>query len=307
VLQGVLQGQEFLTPITTSGLHRRERSLTNALAAIGASMGAGELPTLEDAPPILTLTRRSAMLPAGSGGGGGKQPGGSRNENDEEKRLRWRRRLQRWRRRRNAHVQAAASVFSIGLITIKRLRFGELNLFLSYKGDTKSDLETFESLHLKVHPLVYSKRTCTLDKLLFQIRNDLIMDLLGQVHRNFNNIGTLISQRLGFGLTAGAAPTPEESEGDVDESATDADDTPATSPKAHRTIPRTKSFGFNAGSLLEPVRSMQMGSKEAEGTPVDGLPPAPSPKEGDKRAMLLGSKAFKGKSRLASFIGKKKR
>lgn len=121
------------------------------------------------------------------GGGGGEEQVGVA-ELGSKRKVEWLKRLLQLRKDREEQQR---------LLTIQRLRFGELSLFVSYRGDTRLNLESFDRIMFKVHPLVYTAMTVTYTGLGVQIRNDLIRDLLGQVHRNFNNIGTFIAQRLG--------------------------------------------------------------------------------------------------------------
>ena len=49
---------------------------------------------------------------------------------------------------------------------------------------------------LKIHALVYTDKTCTLQDLMFRVRRDIIIDVLTQVGRNFNNIGLFLKDRF---------------------------------------------------------------------------------------------------------------
>ncbi|CAM9138656.1 unnamed protein product, partial [Chrysoparadoxa australica] len=83
-------------------------------------------------------------------------------------------------------------------LAIKHMRLGEINVFASYSGKKWEDLEDFQNMHLKLHPLVYSNKTWTVRQLVLKIRKDIILDSLGQVSRNFSNLGAFLSQRMGI-------------------------------------------------------------------------------------------------------------
>ncbi|CBJ27738.1 conserved unknown protein [Ectocarpus siliculosus] len=87
-------------------------------------------------------------------------------------------------------------------MAVKHLRLGEVNVFLTYMGDRYLELEDVDNVHLKLHPLVYTNKTWTPRKLLFRMRRDVILDVLSQVSRNFNNLGNFLNTRV---LKSGAA------------------------------------------------------------------------------------------------------
>jgi len=282
-------GAEEGVPVHRSGEIRPQLSL-------GLDPSPGGVPHSLSA--ALATIGRKQMETTHADGQRGRQPAGNLIEDDPKTRTRRQRRRRAAARRRAARQEA--SVLPFGLITIKRLRFGELNLFLSYKGETKGNLEAFEALQLKVHPLVYSKRTCTLERLLLQIRNDLIFDLLGQVHRNFNNIGTLIAQSLGFGSTFTPNLLLEEEDGDGElqgrsegesstahrqgDSASESGgkaDAEGGRRSARRSLPWKRGGKSDRGRSAGPQASAASVSQSARSL---------SPQSLDKRALLLGAK-----------------
>ncbi|CAB1112063.1 unnamed protein product [Ectocarpus sp. CCAP 1310/34] len=93
-------------------------------------------------------------------------------------------------------------------MAVKHLRLGEVNVFLTYMGDRYLELEDVDNVHLKIHPLVYTNKTWTPRKLLFRMRRDVILDVLSQVSRNFNNLGNFLNTRV---LKSGAATSTSSS------------------------------------------------------------------------------------------------
>ncbi|CAM9463532.1 unnamed protein product, partial [Laminaria digitata] len=81
-------------------------------------------------------------------------------------------------------------------MAVKHLRLGEVNIFLTYMGDRYMELEDVDNVHLKLHPMVYTNKTWTPRKLLLRIRRDVILDILSQVSRNFNNLGNFLNTRV---------------------------------------------------------------------------------------------------------------
>jgi hypothetical protein len=106
-------------------------------------------------------------------------------------------------------------------ICMRHVRIGEINIFLSYAGGQESDLEDVDNFHVKLHPLVYNNKLWTLRKMFSRMRRGVIMDLLGQVSRNFNNIGLFLGNIFGIRAKAGTgtasapynAPAASEDEG----------------------------------------------------------------------------------------------
>ncbi|OQS07364.1 hypothetical protein THRCLA_00623 [Thraustotheca clavata] len=86
-------------------------------------------------------------------------------------------------------------------MTFKHIRLGTIQVVVNYKSSKASNihhdhLEEMRGFDLKIHALVYTDKTCTLDELLVRIRRDIILDILSQVGRNFNNIGIFLKERL---------------------------------------------------------------------------------------------------------------
>ena len=81
-------------------------------------------------------------------------------------------------------------------VVFQRLRVGELNVFVSYKGDSWANLEDFEDLHITLHSILHSNKVCTLDDMLRSLRKRVVLDLLKQVSRNFSNIGSFLVQKF---------------------------------------------------------------------------------------------------------------
>ncbi len=57
-------------------------------------------------------------------------------------------------------------------------------------------LEDMRGFELKIHSLVYIDKTSTVPDLWFRVRRDIILDILSQVGRNFNNIGLFLREKL---------------------------------------------------------------------------------------------------------------
>ncbi|RHY98532.1 hypothetical protein DYB26_002071 [Aphanomyces astaci] len=64
-------------------------------------------------------------------------------------------------------------------------------------------LEEMRGFELKLHSLVYTDKTCTLSELVLRVRRDILLDVLSQVGRNFNNIGIFLKERLDISRWAG--------------------------------------------------------------------------------------------------------
>ncbi|EQC40113.1 hypothetical protein SDRG_02766 [Saprolegnia diclina VS20] len=93
-------------------------------------------------------------------------------------------------------------------MTFKHIRLGTIQILLSYKSgksvtQPQQHLEDMRGFDLKIHALVYTDKTCTLDDLFLRIRRDIILDILSQVGRNFNNIGLLLKEKLDLSRWAG--------------------------------------------------------------------------------------------------------
>lgn len=99
------------------------------------------------------------------------------------------------------------------LITFKRIRFGTLEVLVTYKhkkvavgqqhpqsptgaGHPTHALEDMRGFELKLHPLVYCDKTCSATDLLLRIRRDIVLDVLSQVGRNFTNIGNFLRDQF---------------------------------------------------------------------------------------------------------------
>ena len=87
-------------------------------------------------------------------------------------------------------------------ITFKHIRMGEMNCHLHYQSSTLSNaanngprIEDICGFHFKIHPVVYSNKTCSTKEMALRIRRDIIIDLLSQVGRNFQNLGHLLWDR----------------------------------------------------------------------------------------------------------------
>ena len=81
----------------------------------------------------------------------------------------------------------------------QRLRVGEIHVFVSYKGEKWANLEDIDDMHITLHQLLYSNRTCTPEKLLLSIRKKVVLDLLSQVSRNFEHIGMFLISKFNIG------------------------------------------------------------------------------------------------------------
>ncbi|OQR89704.1 hypothetical protein ACHHYP_06105 [Achlya hypogyna] len=84
-------------------------------------------------------------------------------------------------------------------MTFRHIRLGTVHVLVSYKrgkAATVQHLEDMRGFDLKLHALVYADKTCTLAELLQRIRRDIILDVLSQVGRNFNNIGLLLKEKF---------------------------------------------------------------------------------------------------------------
>jgi hypothetical protein len=85
----------------------------------------------------------------------------------------------------------------------RHMRIGEVNLLVTYRGDSFENLEDFEGMHLKIHSIVYSNKTWAPQEVLYRLRRDVVLDVLGQVSRNFQNIGVFLQQRLDIASWSG--------------------------------------------------------------------------------------------------------
>lgn len=96
------------------------------------------------------------------------------------------------------------------LIAFKRIRFGTLEVTVTYKSKRmaapngshaqspphQNALEDMRGFEVKIHPLVYCDKTCSATDLLLRIRRDIVLDVLSQVGRNFTNIGNLLRDQF---------------------------------------------------------------------------------------------------------------
>ena len=80
-----------------------------------------------------------------------------------------------------------------------RLRLGEVNLFVSYKGEGWIGVEDFEDLHVKVHMVKLENKVKSLWDMGLMLRTQVVLDVLGQVGRNFENIGLILAQKFNWG------------------------------------------------------------------------------------------------------------
>jgi hypothetical protein len=85
-----------------------------------------------------------------------------------------------------------------GGLHLQYLRLGQLLLFVSYRGENWSKLEDFDSLQVKIHPVVLREQVTTLGHLLIDLRNHVVVDLLSQVSRNFVNIGAFLASKFSW-------------------------------------------------------------------------------------------------------------
>ncbi|RHY97290.1 hypothetical protein DYB35_006187 [Aphanomyces astaci] len=97
---------------------------------------------------------------------------------------------------------------SYNLVTFKHIRLGTILVLLTYKSGkatptTPQHLEEMRGFELKLHSLVYTDKTCTLSELVLRVRRDILLDVLSQVGRNFNNIGIFLKERLDISRWAG--------------------------------------------------------------------------------------------------------
>jgi hypothetical protein len=88
-------------------------------------------------------------------------------------------------------------------ILFKRIRLGTIDVTISYKNKKSGSnstpaqaLEDMRGFELKVHPLVYCDKTCSLEDLLLRIRRDIILDVMSQVGRNFTNISNFLKDQF---------------------------------------------------------------------------------------------------------------
>ncbi|CAK4142550.1 unnamed protein product, partial [Aphanomyces euteiches] len=92
-------------------------------------------------------------------------------------------------------------------MTFKHIRLGNVLVLLTYKSGktavTPQHLEEMRGFELKIHSLVYTDKTCSIEDLLLRVRRDIILDILSQVGRNFNNIGVFLKERLDISRWAG--------------------------------------------------------------------------------------------------------
>ncbi|RHY34830.1 hypothetical protein DYB32_000640 [Aphanomyces invadans] len=97
------------------------------------------------------------------------------------------------------------------LVTFKHIRLGTILVLLTYKSGKATGgavmlpqhLEEMRGFELKLHSLVYTDKTCTVSDLVLRVRRDILLDVLSQVGRNFNNIGVFLKERLDISRWAG--------------------------------------------------------------------------------------------------------
>jgi hypothetical protein len=93
---------------------------------------------------------------------------------------------------------AAPEVMSFSLRTrifMKYIRIGEIHACVSFKGSI-GGIDTFDDMIVKLHTRVYHSQTLSVLAFLVKLRNDIIMDVLGQPGRNFRNIGVFIANKF---------------------------------------------------------------------------------------------------------------
>lgn len=98
-----------------------------------------------------------------------------------------------------------------GGVHLQYLRLGQLLLFVSYRGENWAKLEDFDSLQVKIHPVVLREQITTPGDLLIDLRNHVVVDLLSQVSRNFVNMGAFLASKFSWfslpdGPSGGSAP-----------------------------------------------------------------------------------------------------
>jgi len=98
-----------------------------------------------------------------------------------------------------------------GGMHLQYLRLGQLLLFVSYRGENWAKLEDFDSLQVKIHPVVLREQITTPGDLLIDLRNHVVVDLLSQVSRNFVNMGAFLASKFSWfslpdGPSGGSAP-----------------------------------------------------------------------------------------------------
>ena len=83
-----------------------------------------------------------------------------------------------------------------------RLESVEIEFHFVSKDDASSrpmfSLADVSGLRIKLHPVVIRSRRCSAQELLLDLRNTVIMDILSQAGRNFQNIGAYLAPRLGI-------------------------------------------------------------------------------------------------------------
>ncbi len=84
-------------------------------------------------------------------------------------------------------------------VAFHRLRLGEVNVFVSYKGESWANLEDFDDLHITLHSVLYLNRVTSVMGMVGLVRRRVVRDLLGQVTRNFENIGMFLAQKFRVG------------------------------------------------------------------------------------------------------------
>ncbi|GMH78336.1 hypothetical protein TrLO_g13430, partial [Triparma laevis f. longispina] len=126
----------------------------------------------------------------GGGGGGGK--GGKRLSVKNPRQLA-RKIKSKFKRKRE---KGGEETLMESQIAVQRLRIGEINVFVSYKGEGIIGLEDFHDMHITLHQIVYSNKRGTLLNILLKLRKQIVLDLLSQVSRNFENIGLLLFKKF---------------------------------------------------------------------------------------------------------------
>ena len=97
-------------------------------------------------------------------------------------------------------------------LIFKHFRMGEIQVKLTYVAKKESNpLEDIRGFEIKVHSLVYSNKTCSIDTLGSQIQRDIIKDVLSQVNRNFHNIGIFLCDRMGIPRSVSTTSSEESS------------------------------------------------------------------------------------------------
>ena len=83
-------------------------------------------------------------------------------------------------------------------IAWQRIRLGEVNVFVSYKSEGTLGLEDFEDLHVTLHTETQENKVKSAYDMMLVLRKQIVLDLLKQVGRNFENLGIIFMQKFNF-------------------------------------------------------------------------------------------------------------